>query len=203
MTHGLTRWHLLQGAGALTFAGLLTTGFAPLAQASGSATGEQLQALRERWVDQLTGRKLITAGDPDFAAALSGLDTAVNTSVALLVSGPGRSQVFSDAALTVDAQMVTTYKRLAQMATAWATPGSAHENNAALLGQVLLALEGAADPAQRRHRPRRGIWQQGCCGPVLAGWHRRFHLRRPRGVRDVQRQSGPGHAGRVRAHPGC
>lgn len=141
MTHGLTRRHLLQGAGALTFAGLLTTGFAPLAQAAGDATGEQLQALRERWVDQLTGRKLITAGDPDFAAALSGLDTAVNTSMALLVTGPGRSQVFSDAALTVDAQMVTTYKRLAQMATAWATPGSAHENNAALLGQILLALE--------------------------------------------------------------
>ncbi|WP_104088942.1 polysaccharide lyase 8 family protein [Arthrobacter sp. GMC3] len=140
MTHGLSRRHLLQGAGALTLAGLLTTGFAPLAQAAGNATADQLDALRERWVDQITGRKLITAGDADFAAAMTGLDTAVNASVALLLPEGGRTQVFSDAPFTADAQVVTTYKRLAQMATAWATPGSSHENSTTLLAQILAAL---------------------------------------------------------------
>jgi len=140
MTHGLSRRHLLQGAGALTFAGLLTTGFAPLAQAAGNATDEQLDALRERWVDQITGRKLIRAGDADFTAALATLDAGVNAAVALLLPEGARTQVFSDAPLTVDAQIVTTYKRLAQMATAWATPGSSHENSSSLLGAVLAAL---------------------------------------------------------------
>ena len=46
MTHGLTRRHILQGTGALTFAGLLSAGFAPLAQAAETATAGQLRALQ-------------------------------------------------------------------------------------------------------------------------------------------------------------
>ncbi|MEO6529803.1 MAG: polysaccharide lyase 8 family protein [Specibacter sp.] len=140
MTHGLTRRHILQGAGALTFAGLLSAGFAPLAQAAETATAGQLRALQERWVDQLTGRRLITAGDPDFTAAVARLDADVSKSVGLLLPDGARTQVFSDAPFTADAQVVTTYKRFAQMATAWATPGSVHENSASLLGKILAGL---------------------------------------------------------------
>lgn len=141
MTHGLSRRHILKGAGALTFAGLLAGGFGPLAQAAQAATESDLEALRERWVDQITGRKLITAGDPDFAASLAALDNAVAASVALLLPAGSRVQVFSDAPFAADAQIVTTYKRLAQMATAWATPGSSHEGSTALLGHVLAGLQ--------------------------------------------------------------
>lgn len=141
MTHGLSRRHMLKGAGALTFAGLLAGGFGPLAQAAQAATAEDLDSLRERWVDQITGRKLITAGDPDFAAALAALDNAVDASVALLLPAGSRVQVFSDAPFTADAQIVTTYKRLAQMATAWATPGSVHQGSTSLLGHMLAGLE--------------------------------------------------------------
>ncbi len=141
MTHGPTRRHILHGASALTFAGLLAGGFAPLAQAAQTATAPQLDALRERWVDQITGRKLITAGDGDFAASLAKLDAAVSDSVAKLLPVGSRIQVFADAPFSSDVQMVTTYKRLAQMATAWATPGSLHECNAGLLQHLLAALE--------------------------------------------------------------
>ncbi|MHA7269588.1 polysaccharide lyase 8 family protein [Arthrobacter sp. HLT1-20] len=141
MTHGLTRRHILKGAGALTFAGLLAGGFGPLAQAAQAATAPEFEALRERWVDQITGRKLITAGDPDFTAAVARLDADVSKSVALLLPAGPRTQIFSDAPFSADAQIVTTYKRLAQMATAWATPGSGHEGNAALLGHMLAALQ--------------------------------------------------------------
>ncbi len=141
MTHELTRRHILQGAGAITFAGLLAAGFAPLAHAAENAAPADLDALRERWVDQITGRTVVSAGDPGFANALAKLDTAVADSVAKLLPASNRNQVFSDAAFTVDAHIVTSYKRLAQMATAWATPGSAYENSPTLLAQVLSALE--------------------------------------------------------------
>lgn len=141
MTHLVSRRHLLQGTAAISFAGLLTSGFAPLAQAAQAATPEQLAALQERWVDQITGRKLIIEGDKDFTAALATLDKAVETSIGLLAPPQTPTGVFTDTAYTVDAQIVTIYKRLAQMATAWATPGSKYQNNTSLLQQLLGALE--------------------------------------------------------------
>lgn len=141
MTHEVSRRHILQGTAALTFAGLLTGGFAPMAQAAEAATPADLQALRERWVDQITGRLLIDPADPDFKAAIASQDRAVAKSVSLLAPRPGKMGVFTDAPFSSEAQMVTSYKRLAQMATAWATPGSQYEGSAALLAQILGALE--------------------------------------------------------------
>lgn len=158
MTHGLTRRHILQGASALTFAGLLTGGFAPLAQAAQTATAPQLDALRERWVDQITGRKLITAGDGDFAASLAKLDAAVSDSVTKLLPVGNRVQVFADAPFSSDVHMVTTFKRLAQMATAWATPGSSHEGNLELRGHLLAALEDSNTLIYNAEQPEFGNW---------------------------------------------
>ncbi len=136
----LSRRNILRGTAALSLAGLLSGGFAPLAQAAEVATPDELDALRERWVDQVTGRTQVDEADPQFVAALATLDKAVGGFTTLLVPGPDRVQVFSDAAFTVDAQIVTTYKRLAQMATAWAMPGSAHKDSGSLLGHILAAL---------------------------------------------------------------
>ncbi len=141
MTLQPSRRHILQGTAALTLAGLLTAGFTPLAQAAETAAPADLDALRERWVDQITGRKLIDPADPDFAAAIASLDRAVAKSVSLLAPRPGALGVFTDAPFSAEAQMVTSYKRLAQMATAWATPGSAYQGSPLLLGQILGALE--------------------------------------------------------------
>jgi len=141
MTHELSRRHILQGTAALTFAGLLTAGFTPMAQAAEAATPADLLALQERWVDQITGRLLIDAADPDFTAAIAALDRAVANSVSLLAPRPGKLGIFTDAQFVADAQIVTSYKRLAQMATAWATPGSQFQGSPVLLGQVLGGLE--------------------------------------------------------------
>lgn len=141
MTRELSRRHIFQGAGALTFAGLLAAGFTPLAQAAETASPADLDALRERWVDQITGRTLIDPADPDFAAATARLDSAVAKSLTLLAPRPGQAGVFTDAPFSAEAQIVTTYKRLAQMATAWATPGSTYLGDALLLEQILGALE--------------------------------------------------------------
>ncbi|MDQ6739073.1 MAG: twin-arginine translocation signal domain-containing protein, partial [Actinomycetota bacterium] len=125
MDSQLSRRSLLKGAGALSLAAAIGAVFTPMANAAATASPADLEALRQRWVDQLTGRTEIVAGDADFTTAIAGLDQAVQASVSLLVPGAGtRTQVFSDTSFTVDAQIVTVYKRLAQMATAWATPGS-------------------------------------------------------------------------------
>lgn len=158
MTHGLTRRHILKGAGALTFAGLLSAGFAPLAQAAETATAADLDALRERWADQVTGRKLITAGDADFAASLAKLDAAVSDSTARLLPEGNREQVFADAPFTSDVQVVTTYKRLAQMAAAWTTPGSIHEGSATLLAHMLAALEDGSRLIYNNGQKEFGNW---------------------------------------------
>ncbi|WP_026556943.1 polysaccharide lyase 8 family protein [Arthrobacter sp. 35W] len=140
MNIALTRRQLLQGGVAASLLTALGAGFAPLAQAATTATDADLLALRERWVDQTTGRTVVSASDPDFAATLARLDTAVAASLALLVPGGARTKVFSDTDFAVDAQIVTVYKRLAQMATAWATPGSAYLRDEALLADIRAGL---------------------------------------------------------------
>ena len=138
MTHELSRRHIFQGAGALTFAGLLAAGFTPMAQAAETAAPSDLDALRERWVDQITGRKLIDLADPVFTAAVAAQDKAVAKSASLLNPRPGQLGIFTDAPFSAEAKIVTTYQRLAQMATAWATPGSKYLGDTTLLSQKLL-----------------------------------------------------------------
>lgn len=158
MTHDVSRRHLLQGTAALTFAGLLTAGFTPMAQAAETATAADLDALRERWVDQITGRLLIDPADPDFKAAIASMDKAVANSVSLLAPRPGQLGVFTDAPFSADPQIVTSYKRLAQMATAWATPGSQYQGSAALLDQVLGALEDGSTYIYNDGQAEYGNW---------------------------------------------
>lgn len=141
MDSQLSRRSLLKGAGALSLAAAIGAVFTPMADAAATASPADLEALRQRWVDQLTGRTEIVGGDADFTRAIAGLDTAVQASVSLLVPDAGtRTQVFSDTSFTVDSQIVTVYKRLAQMATAWATPGSGFKDDAALLQSILAGL---------------------------------------------------------------
>ncbi len=158
MTHGLSRRHVLRGAGALTFVGLLAGGFAPLAQAVEQATPDDMQALRERWADQVTGRKLVTAGDADYAGSLAALDAAVSESLARLLPEGTRPQVFSDNPFTSDVHMVTTFKRLAQMAAAWTTPGSQHEGSATLLAHTLAGLQDSNRLIYNKDQPEFGNW---------------------------------------------
>ena len=158
MTHELSRRHILQGTAALTFAGLLTAGFTPMAQAAETAAPSDLDALRERWVDQITGRKLIDLADPVFTAAVAAQDKAVAKSASLLNPRPGQLGVFTDAPFSAEAKIVTTYQRLAQMATAWATPGSKYLGDTTLLSQIIGALEDGNTYIYNEAQPEYGNW---------------------------------------------
>jgi len=97
-------------------------------------------ALRAKWAADLTGSAVIDPADPDYAAALGRLDTAVRSSLAKLDRTADRKLVFTDLPLTADPSVANTYVRLEQWATAWATPGSAYHADVALLADVQAGL---------------------------------------------------------------
>lgn len=141
MSPAVSRRTLLASTGVLSLAAFLGGPAASLAHADPVTGVTGLDQLRERWVDQITGRTVIDATDADFRTALEVMDTAVRDSRALLVAGTDRSRVFSDADFAADPMIVLTFTRLAKMASAWATPGSAFEGDAAVLAEVLAGLD--------------------------------------------------------------
>jgi hyaluronate lyase len=98
-------------------------------------------ALRAKWAADLTGGTALDPADPDYAAALTRLDTGVTASLAKLDRSTTRKAIFTDYPLTADPSVANTYVRLEQLATAWATPGSAYHSDPALLADVQAALE--------------------------------------------------------------
>lgn len=133
-----SRRNLLRGTGTLGLAVALGSAFAPIANAAPDA---DLEMLRQRWVDQLTGRTVVTTTDQDFVTALARLDGVVDNARSLLVADSARTRIFTDADLSADPKISTTYDRLYQMAKAWATPGSKHQGNPTVLAEVLAGLE--------------------------------------------------------------
>jgi hyaluronate lyase len=140
MAATLSRRTLLKTTGALTLAAALGTALAGRADWAAAIPRTGLTALRERWVDQITGRTLIDTADRDFTRAIATLDGAVTATVADLAAGNARTTVFTDAAFDDSANVVTTYKRLAQMAIAWATPGSTYHQDTSLLAHITAGL---------------------------------------------------------------
>ncbi|MFI5734880.1 polysaccharide lyase 8 family protein [Kribbella sp. NPDC051587] len=122
-------------AGATAAAAALTL------QLPAAAAPSDFAALRAKWAADLTGSTAIDPADPDYAAALQRLDSAVVSTLAKLDRTPLRTRVFTDQPLTADPSIPNTYVRLEQLATAWATPGSKYHADAALLTDVLAALE--------------------------------------------------------------
>lgn len=106
-----------------------------------SAAPADFAALRAKWAADLTGGAGLDPTDPDYAAALARLDTAVQAALAKLDRTTTRTLVFTDYPLTQDPSVANTYVRLEQLATAWATPGSQYYGNAALLTDLQSALE--------------------------------------------------------------
>ncbi|MCZ9883659.1 polysaccharide lyase 8 family protein [Arthrobacter sp. B2a2-09] len=134
----VSRRNLFRGTGTLALAVALGSAFAPIANAAPDA---DLEMLRQRWVDQLTGRTVITTADQDLVSALRRLDSVVDRSRSLLVTVDSRTRIFTDADLSADPKITITYERLAQMATAWATPGSRHQGSPTVLAEILAGLQ--------------------------------------------------------------
>ncbi|MFI5713950.1 polysaccharide lyase 8 family protein [Kribbella sp. NPDC051620] len=109
--------------------------------ATASAEPADFAALRAKWAADLTGGASLDPADADYAAALTRLDNAVKASLAKLDRSTTRKAVFIDYPLNQDPSIANTYVRLEQLATAWATPGSAYHSNASLLADIQAALE--------------------------------------------------------------
>ena len=131
----------------------LTTALSLPASASSE---DDFDALRRKWCDVLTGGSTIDPSDPDFRAALVRVDNAA-TGLLAKVDGSG-TNVFTDLDLFNDAQMTTTYQRLAQLATAWATPGSRYRDDAGVRDTVLAGLERAHTRIYHAGQSEYGNW---------------------------------------------
>lgn len=137
----ISRRHTLLGAAAVGVFAALGEGFSRIAHADLAAA--DFTALRERWVDIVTGRKLIAADDPNIAAAIIKLDTAVEAVVADLLPEAGtRASVLSSANLAEEnSKFITATARAPlTLATAWATPGSKYFEDEAIAAHARDAL---------------------------------------------------------------
>lgn len=122
-------------------AGTATVAAMHLGLPTAFAAPADFAALRAKWAADLTGGASIDPTDPDYAAALTRLDNGVKASLAKLDRSATRTLVFTDYPLTQDPSVANTYLRLEQLATAWATPGSAYHASTALLADLQAALE--------------------------------------------------------------
>lgn len=135
---GLTRRRFLHGATGtatgVTAAAILGT--PTLAWADEA----EFARLRQWWVDFLTGGEQDLA-DPDVRAAIDGMDNSVDSSLELVDPDPNRTAVFTDYPWdpnSVNRMRHTAFSaaRLRTMGTAWATNGSRHYQDEALLATV-------------------------------------------------------------------
>ncbi len=178
MTTSLSRRTLFKATGTAAVAAALGGAFAQMPQYAAALGGPEMERLRKRWVDQLTGRKAIVLGDADFARAIGTLDSGIAKTLTLLESGENRSEVFTDAPFSKEKNIRTTYSRLAQLATGWATPGSDYEADADLL-EVIRA--GLGDTYRLIYNPNQeefGNW-----------WH--WEIGAPRDLADTMAIVGP------------
>lgn len=141
----LARRTALQGILGMAVVGAIGPSFAQAAQAAPALTGADLEVLRNRWVDTLTGRHLIPASPEMFAAAIATMDRATDRRLALVNPTPtqffsGYNWAASSVATTNSNAMRMNFVELQSLAVAWATPGSAHEGSARVLATVRQGL---------------------------------------------------------------
>lgn len=141
----ISRRHILQGA---VVAGLAVTvpGWEEAAVAAPAPLAGELETLRNRWVDSLTGRHLIPASPATYHAAIAALDSGADTRLKAIAPTPTR--YFRNRDWTTESSlsgnsnnMRLNFTDLAQLATAWATPTSRHHHSTAVRDAVFAGLD--------------------------------------------------------------
>ncbi|MBN9156844.1 MULTISPECIES: polysaccharide lyase 8 family protein [unclassified Microbacterium] len=105
----------------------------------------EIEALRLRWVETLTGRAIVAASPGVFADAIARQDKAAD---ALLDKvSPTATRYFSDQDWAIGASdiarsnsMRMNYVGIQALAVSWATPGSKHEGSTAVLDVIIRGL---------------------------------------------------------------
>lgn len=146
----LSRRTLLHGAGALAIAGALAPCFEESAAAAPALTPADLEALRLRWVEDLTSASIVAASPSLFASRIASLDTLVGN-----FQNPEHrrgmvflpTRLFDDLDWTVGATEIVKsnnmrlgYANLQTMATMWATPTSIWYGSDSLLANIRRGL---------------------------------------------------------------
>ena len=141
-----SRRGFMYGSGAIAVAAAFGPSFLQAASAAPALTGEDLELLRERWVDSLTGRQFIPDSPLTFASAIENLDSRVEGRLAKV--DPTATRFFKDRDWAVGASdtaksnnMRLNYVDLQTLAVAWATPGSAHQGSIDVLNVIEQGLE--------------------------------------------------------------
>lgn len=105
----------------------------------------ELEALRQRWVETLTGRSIVAGSPAVFASAISRQDA--QTDALLAKVSPGATRYFSDqdwaigpTDLARSNSMRMNYVGIQTLAVSWATPGSRHEGSSTVLDAALRGL---------------------------------------------------------------
>jgi hyaluronate lyase len=152
-----TRRHLLHTAGAGGLVGALALLVPDLAAAAPDLEDEQFEELASRWVDQLTGRHLLTSGQSRFEPLIEEIDTDADEYLDLM-NPAGSATVFSDLDYAQDPSLTATMRRLAHLATAWATPGSRHHQDTALRDLIITGVRDFRDGIYNPSQPEYGNW---------------------------------------------
>lgn len=121
-------------------AAAISQSFVGWSHAAAPLDDAELEELRQKWIDLITGRDVIDPSEEVFRAPLADLDETVDELLELLVPGEDRTQVFSDQTLDRDGTVSGGYTRIASMARAWSTPGSRHHESEDVLAGALAGL---------------------------------------------------------------
>ncbi len=141
-----SRRGFMYGSGAIAVAAAFGPSFLQAASAAPALTGKDLELLRNRWVDALTGRNIIPDSPSTFTAAIASQDSGVKGRLARVSPTPTR--FFDNRDWSVGAtdtnktnNMRMNYVDLQVLATAWATPGSVYEGSGEVLDVLKQGLE--------------------------------------------------------------
>ncbi|MFI7008491.1 polysaccharide lyase 8 family protein [Streptomyces sp. NPDC050145] len=144
----------LAGAGAATALVPFTAGSASAA----TSADDPYEPLLARAARQLTGGAFDPA-DPDFAAALTALDTQAAVWWGKIDTSAGRKALWADLSPASDPGMFgQSYTRLRTIATAWATPGTSLTGDAAVCDGLLDALRYLNTVGYNPTRGESGNW---------------------------------------------
>src|SRR5512140_3232284 len=102
---------------------------------------DEFDDLRLRWRGMLTGGDGVDLTMPEVRERLAAIDSTARGNWTGLLKAPDRRALWSDlASATVSSQITSSWKRVKDMALAWATPGTQHFGNPELLADVRSAM---------------------------------------------------------------
>ncbi|MFC0532028.1 polysaccharide lyase family 8 super-sandwich domain-containing protein [Phytohabitans kaempferiae] len=127
--------------------------------AANAATAEDFAQLRQKWEVSLTGGSDYDVDDPDIAARITGITADAQALWDAMDTSPDRIYLWPDAAnVTRSAQKTTSYTRVASLALAYRTHGSALAGDQALRDDIVNALEWLYANAYNETMTQSGNW---------------------------------------------